>query len=94
MLEQVELGLVGTAPRAWGYGYIAIHQLLHWVIVGGESGNNSRVMDVKWARKLVDECAAAGTAVFFKQMGGRGHDHGGDLLEGMRFQQFPIPATT
>lgn len=85
---------MGAAPAAWGYGYVAIRDLLHWVIVGGESGHNSRPMDVTWARALVDDCASNGVAVFFKQMGGRGHDKGSDLLEGVRFQQFPLPTTT
>lgn len=45
--------------------------LLHidWVIVGGESGPNARPMHPDWARSIRDQCAAAGTAFFFKQHG-------------------------
>lgn len=43
---------------------------LNWVICGGESGPNARPMDVEWARSLRDQCKAANTAFFMKQMGG------------------------
>ena len=39
-----------------------------WVVVGGESGPGSRPMHPDWARSLRDQCAAAGTAFFMKQM--------------------------
>lgn len=42
---------------------------LDLVIVGGESGPNARPMHPDWARSLRDQCAAAGTAFFFKQWG-------------------------
>lgn len=50
-----------------GFGYEA---LLHWVVVGGESGRNARPMHPKWARSLRDQCEAAGVAFLFKQWGG------------------------
>lgn len=42
---------------------------LHWVIVGGESGHGARPMHPDWARKIRDDCQAAGVAFFFKQWG-------------------------
>jgi protein gp37 len=39
-----------------------------WVICGGESGPNARMMDPDWARSLRDQCAAAGIPFFMKQM--------------------------
>ncbi|MDF2621795.1 MAG: hypothetical protein K0S00_4454 [Xanthobacteraceae bacterium] len=42
---------------------------LDFVIVGGESGPHARPMHPDWARTLRDQCAAAGTAFFFKQWG-------------------------
>jgi len=42
---------------------------IDWVIVGGESGSNARLMHPQWARTLRDQCAAAGTRFFFKQWG-------------------------
>lgn len=43
---------------------------LDWIIVGGESGAGARHMEDAWAEGIVQQCAAAGTAVFVKQMGG------------------------
>ncbi len=42
---------------------------LDWIIVGGESGSKARPMHPDWARSIRDQCAAAGTAFFFKQWG-------------------------
>lgn len=42
---------------------------LDWVVVGGESGNDARPMRPEWATSLRDQCAAQGTAFFFKQWG-------------------------
>ncbi|MGS1093072.1 DUF5131 family protein [Aquamicrobium terrae] len=46
-------------------GYAA----LDWIIVGGESGKDARPMHGDWARTIRNQCAAAGTAFFFKQWG-------------------------
>lgn len=42
---------------------------LDWIIVGGESGPGARRFDVAWARTVIDQCRAAGVAVFVKQLG-------------------------
>lgn len=47
---------------------------LDWIIVGGESGKGARPMHPGWARAIRDQCAAAGTAFFFKQWGEWGFD--------------------
>lgn len=54
-------GMVGNCV-----GYIPP---LDWIIVGGESGPDARPMHPDWARSIRDQCAAAGTAFFFKQWG-------------------------
>jgi protein gp37 len=43
--------------------------VVHWVIVGGESGTHARSMHPTWARTLRDQCAAAQVPFFFKQWG-------------------------
>jgi protein gp37 len=40
-----------------------------WVIVGGESGPGARPFNVAWGRSIVEQCRAAGVAVFMKQLG-------------------------
>ena len=44
-------------------------RLLHWIIVGGESGPSARPMHPDWARSLRDQCATAGVPFLFKQWG-------------------------
>lgn len=42
---------------------------LHWVIMGGESGPKAVPMHPAWARRVRDDCRAAGVPFFFKQFG-------------------------
>ncbi len=42
---------------------------LDWVVVGGESGPNARVMQADWARTLRSQCTRNGIPFFFKQWG-------------------------
>lgn len=42
---------------------------LDWVVVGGESGPDSRPMHPDWARKLRDQCDRSNVAMLFKQWG-------------------------
>lgn len=57
---------------------VAADGRIDWVIVGGESGVTSRPMDLAWARALVDQCKAAGVAVFVKQLGTKPMGEWGD----------------
>jgi hypothetical protein len=42
---------------------------IDWVIVGGESGPQSRPFDLAWARSIVAQCRYAGVPCFVKQFG-------------------------
>lgn len=42
---------------------------IHWVIVGGESGNAARPCQLAWVRAVVAQCQAAGVPCFVKQLG-------------------------
>ena len=46
-----------------------MRDVLHWVIVGGESGHGARIMSPDWARDIRDQCISAGVAFLFKQWG-------------------------
>lgn len=46
-----------------------LHDMLDWVVVGGESSQHARPMHPDWARSLRDQCAAAGVPFLFKQWG-------------------------
>jgi protein gp37 len=49
-------------------------QDIHWVIVGGESGNKARPMDERWALNIQKQCEEQNVAFFFKQWGTWGAD--------------------
>lgn len=62
---------------------------LDFVICGGESGPNARPMEVEWVRGLRDQCQAAGVPFYLKQLGGRGRDKGGHILDGREWRETP-----
>lgn len=64
LLKALYVGPEGGWEHAW-----APRQMLHWAIVGGESGRRARSMHPDWARSLRDQCTAAGVPYFFKQWG-------------------------
>lgn len=50
---------------------LAVHGLdrIHWVIIGGESGDGARPFDIRWARQIIRACESAEVACFVKQLG-------------------------
>jgi protein gp37 len=69
---------------------------IHWVIVGGESGVNARLMKKEWALNIKRQCEEQGVAFFFKQWGTWGADGvkrskktNGRVLEGKVWNAFP-----
>lgn len=57
------MGCVGHLAETFG------NPLLHWVVVGGESGPGARACDINAVRDVVEQCNAAGVSVFVKQLG-------------------------
>jgi len=47
---------------------------IHWVIVGGESGQKARPMKPEWVENIKTQADRIGVAFFFKQWGGWGAD--------------------
>jgi protein gp37 len=84
-------------------------QNIHWVIVGGESGNGARPMEFKWAWDIKQQCKKSDTLFFFKQWGKREfnidpedptidvehkqHAKGGCQLKGRIYRQMPERST-
>lgn len=60
-----------------------------WIIVGGESGQNARPMDLDAARFLRQQSAELGRVFNFKQVGGRGAYKGGHTLDGRTYFDRP-----
>jgi protein gp37 len=82
-----------------------LDEYIHWVIVGGESGNDNgkykyRPCKLEWIDKIVKDCRERDVPVFVKQMGtylakelNLSDRHGGDMNEfpeGLRIREFPI----
>lgn len=61
-----------------------------WVIVGGESGEGSRPMPLEWATSLRDECANAGVAFIFKQLGAVLAREVGAKGKGSKASEWPV----
>jgi protein gp37 len=62
---------------------------IDWVIVGGESGPGSRVMEAEWVRSIRDQCQKAKVPFFFKQWGGVNKSKTGKILDGRIWQNYP-----
>lgn len=70
---------------------------IDWVIVGGESGPDSRPMDPDWVRDIRDKCIKVKVPFFFKQWGGLNKKKAGRILDGCTWDEVPAklsPDTT
>ena len=63
-----------------------------WIIVGGESGRNARPMNLDWPRDMQFDADGWGRVFNFKQVGGRGSDKGGHMLDGRTYFDRPAIA--
>lgn len=69
---------------------------IDWVIVGGESGFNARVMKESWVLNIKKQCEEQKVAFFFKQWGTWGSDgikrnkkDNGALLDNKLYREYP-----
>lgn len=69
---------------------------IHWVIVGGESGNKARKMKKTWVENIQTQCDEQNIAFFFKQWGTWGADEkkrskhqNGKKLNDKLYQNYP-----
>jgi protein gp37 len=62
---------------------------IHWMIVGGESGQGARPLEAAWVQSMRDQCRAAGVPFFFKQWGGVRKGKAGRLLDGITHDEVP-----
>lgn len=70
LLEPVDLLHIRARHRdAVSENELYVRDLLHWCIIGGESGPRARPCNTEWVRSLVSQCRASGVAPFVKQLG-------------------------
>ena len=77
--------LLGPLPNLNLFG-------IDWVIVGGESGPQSRPMDPEWVADIRNQCLIASVPFFFKQWGGINKKKTGRLLDGRTWDEMPAVA--
>ena len=82
--EIIEAELVFSAV-----GVTANLEGIGWVIVGGESGPNSRPIERNWVIQLRNQCRKDGVPFFFKQWGGINKKKNGRILDGRIYNEFP-----
>ena len=62
---------------------------IDWVIVGGESGPNSRMMEKDWVTNIRDKCNKSAVPFFFKQWGGINKKKNGRMLDNKYWSEMP-----
>lgn len=62
---------------------------IDWVIVGGESGPKSRIMEADWAIDIMEQCEKADVRFFFKQWGGTNKKKSGREINGKTYDDMP-----
>ncbi len=62
---------------------------IHWVIVGGESGQKARPMRVSWVQDIRRQCRRSKVPFFFKQWGGQNKKEAGRVLNGTTYDAMP-----
>jgi len=63
---------------------------IDWLIVGGESGAQSRPMEEAWAIELRDLARQKNIPFFFKQWGGFNKKANGSELQGQHYKEYPF----
>lgn len=62
---------------------------IDWVIVGGESGINSRPVKKEWVNSILIQCQSQNVPFFFKQWGGMNKKKNGRMLDGEFYSEMP-----
>jgi protein gp37 len=65
---------------------------IDWVIVGGESGPNARILKKEWVLSIRNQCIKQNVPFFFKQWGGTNKKKAGRLLDGRIWNEMPVKA--
>lgn len=67
LLSPLNLGLVGTMPKTWGWGYQPVASAIDWIIVGGESGRYRREMDMEVFEDVCKQVVLDNIPLYVKQ---------------------------
>jgi protein gp37 len=87
-LSPATVRFLSIEPLLEGLGRVKLKGI-HWVIVGGESGNGARPLEREWVTSIRDQCNDTGVPFFFKQWGGVRKKRAGRVLDGQTYDGFP-----
>ncbi|NEU84082.1 phage Gp37/Gp68 family protein [Nostoc sp. UIC 10630] len=82
LLEEIDLRQGGAIQKliSDSYEWELVNEDIQWIVVGGESGPNSRPCHMEWIESIVQQCQQSQTPVFVKQLGANA------IFEGQRFK--------
>lgn len=80
--------LLGVRPDIWRTRPDAMDGI-SWVIVGGESGDDFRAMDLAALEAIVEQCRAANVAVFVKQDSSKRSETKGRIPDELWIKEWP-----
>lgn len=83
-----DVKFLSCEPLLEDLGHINLNNI-DWVIVGGESGPDSRVMEEGWVQNILTECENQDVPFFFKQWGGKNKKKSGRLLNNRVYNEYP-----
>lgn len=71
LLEEIDFRQGGAIQKliSDSYEWELVNEDIQWIVVGGESGPNSRPCHIEWLESIVQQFHAAKTPVFVKQLG-------------------------
>jgi protein gp37 len=89
-LEKVpsSIRFLSIEPLLGDMGKIDLNDI-HWVIVGGESGPKSRLMEAEWVHNIKKQCLDQNVPFFFKQWGGIQKKKAGRILDNKTWDNMP-----
>ncbi len=94
-----EVAWISAEPLLEPYSLKGFEHEIDWLVLGGESGPNARIMQEDWVKHFVNECETLNIPFLFKQWGEFAPINGvmtkigvsiaGDLVDGQNFNAYP-----
>ncbi|MBC6429679.1 phage Gp37/Gp68 family protein [Nostoc sp. HG1] len=71
LLEEIDFRQAGVIQKLISDDseWELVNEDIQWIVVGGESGPNSRPCHIEWIESIVQQCQQSQTPVFVKQLG-------------------------
>ena len=83
-----KIRFISFEPLIGDVGVVNLHDI-HWAIIGGESGPNSRPILEEWVLNIKEQCYEQNVAFYFKQWGGKNKKKAGRELLGKVWDEYP-----